>query len=163
MWRNLYRQFTKLEIKSHFTCSKTHFNKNTVNCQNIMIRTVWKKIRLHFLLLLMIHTLREKCPNTELFLDIALFSLIIRLYTTAQLHSIKPDFRFCADLFPPRSVSEIRDGEDIWRWSWLEIRLKAFRWSITPQKQFIIVIIIIIIIIIIILIIIDLSKNSHKL
>ena len=157
MWRNLYRQFTKLEIRSHFTCSKTHFNKNTVNCQNTMIRTVWKKILLQFLLLLMIHTLREKCPNAELILKIALFSLIIRLYTTAQLHSIKPDFRFCADLFPPRCVSEIRDGEDIWRC--LEIKLKAFRWSITPQKQFIIIIIIIIIIFIII----DLSKNSHQL
>ena len=83
----------------------------------------------------MIHTLREKCPNTELILKIALFSLIIRLYTTAQRHSIKPDFRFCADLFPARCVSEIRDGEDIWRWSCLEIRLKAFHWSITSSSS----------------------------
>ena len=34
-------------------------------------------------------------------------------------------------------VSEIRDGEDLWQWSWLEIRLNAFRRSTIPQKQFI--------------------------
>ena len=36
------------------------------------------------------------------------------------------------------SVSEM----DLWRWSQLEIRLKAFCWSTTPQKQFLISIII---------------------
>ena len=51
--------------------------------------------------------------DAVIFLKMALFSLIIRLYNTSQLHSIKPDFRFCADLNPARSVSEIRDGEDI--------------------------------------------------
>ena len=44
-----------------------------------------------------------------------------------------------------RGVSEIRDGEDLWQWSRLEIRLNAFRWSTIPQKQFTIIIIIIII------------------
>ena len=44
-------------------------------------------------------------------------------------------------------VSGIRDGEDFWQWSRLEIRLNAFRRSTTLQKQFIIIIIIIIIII----------------
>ena len=38
---------------------------------------------------------------------------------------------------------EIRDGEDLWQWSQLEIRLNAFCWSTIPQKQFIIIIIII--------------------
>ena len=33
--------------------------------------------------------------------------------TTAQLHSTKPDLRFCAGSNPPRGVSEIRDGEDL--------------------------------------------------
>ena len=37
-------------------------------------------------------------------------------------------------------VSEIRDGEDVWQWSRLEIRLNAFRQSTIPQKQFIIII-----------------------
>ena len=36
-------------------------------------------------------------------------------------------------------VSEIRDGEDLWEWTRLEIRLNAFRRSIIPQKQFIII------------------------
>ena len=35
------------------------------------------------------------------------------------------------------SVSEIRDGEDLWQWSWLEIRLNAFHQSTIPQKQYI--------------------------
>ena len=48
------------------------------------------------------------------------------VFTTAQLHSSKP------------GVLEIRDGEDLWQWSPLEIWLNAFsRWTI-PQKQFII-------------------------
>ena len=34
---------------------------------------------------------------------------------------------------------EIRDYEDIWQWSWLEIRLNAFRRSTMSQKQFIII------------------------
>ena len=42
---------------------------------------------------------------------------------TIQPHSTKPDLRFCAGSNPARGVSEIRDGEDLWQWSWLEIRL----------------------------------------
>ena len=37
-------------------------------------------------------------------------------------------------------VQILRDGEDLWQWSWLEISLNAFRWSTIPQKQFIIII-----------------------
>ena len=48
-----------------------------------------------------------------------------------------------------RGVSKIHDGEDLWQWSRLEIRLNAFCWSTMLQRQFIIIIIIIIIIIVI--------------
>ena len=63
--------------------------------------------------------------------------------TAAQLHSTKPELRFCTGSNPARGVSMIDDGEDLWQWSRLEIRLNAFRWSTKPQKQFIIIIIII--------------------
>ena len=33
--------------------------------------------------------------------------------TTAQLHSTKPELRFCAGSNPARGVSEIGDGEDL--------------------------------------------------
>ena len=33
--------------------------------------------------------------------------------TTAQLHSTKSELRFCTGSNPARSVSEIRDGEDL--------------------------------------------------
>ena len=33
--------------------------------------------------------------------------------TTAQLHSTKPELRFCAGSNPAGGVSEIRDGEDL--------------------------------------------------
>ena len=33
--------------------------------------------------------------------------------TTAQLHSTKPEIRFCADSNPVRGMSGIRDGEDL--------------------------------------------------
>ena len=36
----------------------------------------------------------------------------------------------------------VRDGEDLWQWSRLEIGLNVFRQSSIPQKQFIIIIII---------------------
>ena len=49
--------------------------------------------------------------------------------------------------YPAGGVAEIRDGEDLWQWSRLEIKLNPFRWSTTPQKQFIIIINIIIVII----------------
>ena len=61
--------------------------------------------------------------------------------TTAQLHLTKPEFRFCASLNPARGVSEIRNGEDLRQWSWLEIRLNVFRRSTILQKQLIIIII----------------------
>ena len=61
--------------------------------------------------------------------------------TTARLHSTKPEIRFCTGSNPAHGVLEIRDGEDLWQWSQLEIRLKDFRWSTIPQKQFIIIII----------------------
>ena len=64
--------------------------------------------------------------------------------TIAQFHSTKPKLRFCAGSNPARAMSEIRDDEDLWQWSRLEIRLTVFRRSTIPQKQFIIIIIIII-------------------
>ena len=51
--------------------------------------------------------------------------------TTAKLHSTKHEISFC--------MSEIPDGEELWQWSWLEIRLNAIHRSIIPQKQFIII------------------------
>ena len=61
--------------------------------------------------------------------------------TTAQFHSTKPELRFCAGSDPAHVLSEIRDGEDLWQWSRLEIGLNAFRRSTIPQEQFIIIII----------------------
>ena len=63
------------------------------------------------------------------------------IITTTQLHSTKPEF--CAGSNPARSLSEIRDGKDLWQWSRLEARPNAFRRSTIPQKQFIIITIII--------------------
>ena len=55
--------------------------------------------------------------------------------TTAQLNSTKPELRSCTGSKPARSVSEIRDGEDLWQWSQLDIRLNTFHQSTIPQKQ----------------------------
>ena len=61
------------------------------------------------------------------------------------LSNFNPNFK--PNFNPACGVSEIGNGEDLWQWSLLEIRLNAFRWSTIPQKQFIIIIIIIIIMI----------------
>ena len=68
--------------------------------------------------------------------------------TTAQLHSTKPELRFCTASNPARSVSEIRDGGNLWQCPLLEIRLNVFRRSTIPQKQSTIIFIIIIMIVI---------------
>ena len=54
--------------------------------------------------------------------------------TTAQIHSTKLELKFCAGSNPARGLSEIRDGEDLWQWSRLEIKLNAFRRSTIPQN-----------------------------
>ena len=62
--------------------------------------------------------------------------------TTVQLHSANPELRLYAGSNPTRSVSEIRDGGDLWQWPRLEISLRVFPRSTIPQKQFIMIIII---------------------
>ena len=57
--------------------------------------------------------------------------------TTAKLHSTKPELRFCAGSNPACDVLKICDGEDLWQWSQLEIRLNAFHRLTIPQKQFV--------------------------
>ena len=61
----------------------------------------------------------------------------LEIITTAQVHSTKPEIRFCAGLHPARSVPEIRDCEDLWQCSRQDIRLNAFCRSAISQKQFI--------------------------
>ena len=49
--------------------------------------------------------------------------------------------RFCADSNPSCNVSEIWDGENLWQWSWLEVRLNDLRLNKTKtiyHHQFII-------------------------
>ena len=39
--------------------------------------------------------------------------LCVVVITTAQLHSTKPELKFCAGSNPARGASEIRDDEDL--------------------------------------------------
>ena len=57
------------------------------------------------------------------------------IITTAQPYSAKSELRLCTVSNPAQDVSEIRDGEDIWQCSWLELKLDTFRRPIIPQKQ----------------------------
>ena len=59
--------------------------------------------------------------------------------TTTQLHSTKPELRFCAGSNSAYDMLEICDGEDLWQWSRLEIKLHTFCHSAIPQKQIIII------------------------
>ena len=59
--------------------------------------------------------------------------------TTVQLHSTNPELSFWKGSNPIHVVLEIRDVEDLWQWSQLEIRLNTFRRLIIPQTQFIII------------------------
>ena len=53
----------------------------------------------------------------------------------SQLHSPKPELRFCAGSSAVRRLSDIRDDEDLWQWSRLEIRLSNFRRSTILQNK----------------------------
>ena len=44
---------------------------------------------------------------------IQLWCRVVVVIVTAQLHSTKPELRFCAGSNPARDVSEVRDGEDL--------------------------------------------------
>ena len=72
---------------------------------------------------------------------LAWFYFLMKLFnencSTAQLHSTKAELRFWAGLNAVCGMSEICNGEDLWQWSQLKIRLNAFHWSTIPQKQFI--------------------------
>ena len=54
-------------------------------------------------------------------------------------NQVLPTFRFCARSNAVCGVLEIRNGEDFWQCSQLEIRLNVFHRSTIPQKQFIII------------------------
>ena len=77
----------------------------------------------------------KSSPLCSFCINVAMFVVVI---TNAQFHSNKLQFRFCAGSNPALTVSETRDGEDLWQWSGLEIRPNAFRRLTLPQKQFII-------------------------
>ena len=70
----------------------------------------------------------------EFLLHNSIFCCGVVVITTAQLHPTKPELSFCAGSNPACSMSEIWDGEDLWQWSQLEIRLNAFCQSTIPQK-----------------------------
>ena len=58
--------------------------------------------------------------------------------TTTQLHLTESELRFRTGSNPACSVREIHGGEDLWKWSWLEITLNVFCRSPIPQKQFVV-------------------------
>ena len=65
----------------------------------------------------------------------------VAVITTVQHHSPTPGLSFCTSSNPGHGLLEICGGENLWQWSWLEIRLKAFIWSTIPQIEFTIIII----------------------
>ena len=117
-WKSFSKYFSKFLLK------------NNKNCQ----KSTWKYIRI-FLFLFWSRATDPWC-NTRY---TRLWRRGVVVITTAQLHSTKPELRFCAGSNRASGVSEIRDGEGLWQWSRLEIRLKAFCRSTIPQKQFIII------------------------
>ena len=55
--------------------------------------------------------------------------------TTAQFHQPSLNSGSAQVQNPARGLSEIRDGEDLWQWIRLNIRLNTFFRSNIPQKQ----------------------------
>ena len=58
----------------------------------------------------------------------------------AHLHYTKPKIMLCAGSDAAHGVSEICNGENLWQWFQLEMKLNdSFSRSTIPQKQFIII------------------------
>lgn len=49
--------------------------------------------------------------------------------TTAQFHLTKSKLRFCTGSNPTCSILKVCDGENLWKWSWLGMRLNTCLWS----------------------------------
>ena len=64
--------------------------------------------------------------DTFQILIVSLLHLGVVVITTTQLHSTEPELKFCTGLNSACSVPEIQNGEDLWQWSQLEMRLNAF-------------------------------------
>ena len=118
-WKSFSKYFSKFLWKNNKKCQKS----------------TWKYIRV-FLFLFWSRATDPWC-NTRY---TRLWRRGVVVITTAEIHSTKPELRFCAGSNRAGDVSEIGDGEGLWQWSRLEIRLKAFCRSTIPQKQFIIII-----------------------
>ena len=77
-----------------------------------------------------------------------LYCLVYLIYSVYPLYLVYPTLHnfiqrnLNSGSNPARGISEIHDGEDLWYWSQLEMRLNAFRQWTIPQKQFIIIILI---------------------
>ena len=124
-----------LERTSWWKSFSNYFSKFLWKNNKTFQKSTWKYIRV-FLFLFWCHPTDPRC-NTRY---TRFWHRGVVVITTAQIHSTKPELRLCADSNRARGVSEIHDGEGLWQWSRLEIRLKAFRRSTIPQKQFIIII-----------------------
>ena len=121
--------------KARFQFHSSKFNLNIA--QNNSKTSFWEK----FNIFLKKQTWHPFCLNVDkaiFWSKKTLWRRGVVVISTAQLHSTKPELGFCAGANPACGVSEIRDGEDIWKWSRLEIKLNNFRRSTITQKQFII-------------------------
>ena len=109
--------------------------EHVLACARVIARIQWRRL-----------TLDSRFTSCNFMLHKIMWGIYLRGYvvvmTTAQLYSTKPELRFCVGSNPAGGVLEIRDGEDLWQWFWLEIRLNTNRQSTIPQKQLIIIIII---------------------
>ena len=76
-----------------------------------------------------------KIPERLSFEGMHNINRVVVVITTAQLHSTKSEIRFCTRSNPVHGVSEIRNGENLWQWSPLEIRLNVFRRPTVPQNH----------------------------
>ena len=82
----------------------------------------WKLVTNFFPKFLKIMVLSSQLFVCQLW--VIMLSRGVVVITTAQLYSTKPELRSCAGSNPARSVSEMRDGENLWQWSRLEMRCK---------------------------------------
>ena len=75
-----------------------------MNLVNILISV--RQVNVHYIYITFVRV-------TEIKLVISYWCRSVVVISTAQLHSTKPELRFCAGSNPAGGVSEIHDGEDL--------------------------------------------------
>ena len=118
-------QYVTIQVKCCSCCSFLHITalfratiiKKQMQLFSVLIGTRYELKNLLFVSIALRGAYLLKQYLLALWFGAVVWRCGVVVITTAQLHSTKPELRFCAGSNPARSVLDIHDGEDLCQWS----------------------------------------------